>query len=235
MRDVLKIQDIDKYFNSGVMLFDLKRLRNLQYESELVKVAKINNKYMHDQNVLNSVLQNDYLRLSSRWNYLWQIRYKYKDYNLRMPDELLLDYNKARENPGIVHYLSSPKPWHGCNWEFSELFWKYAKDTPLKDLIMSITAVSVEEENIRLKKELKSIKESKAYIIVKDIIDYNKRDLNKEIALKNETLTKENKLLGDELKSVKDSFAYRIGSAIVWLPKQIVDRKNRPKSLKKRL
>jgi len=68
--------------------------------------------------------------LSFRWNYQWHVRYKYKDYNVQMSEELLRDYEAARESPGIIHYLTPTKPWNDAGREFSELFWKYAEGTP---------------------------------------------------------------------------------------------------------
>jgi lipopolysaccharide biosynthesis glycosyltransferase len=183
MLDVLKISNLYGYFNSGVLLFDLTRFRNLNYEGALIEVAKINNRFFHDQNVLNSVLQNDYLKISSKWNYLWHIRYKHAANRDCSSDGLFKDYDDARENsPMIVHYASPIKPWDDDSWEFSQLFWKYAKRTPFESELLS---------------------------------------------KKVDSLIKKNASLRSELKSIKKSYAHRIGSAFVWLPKKILDRKKK--------
>ena len=205
MTDTLKIGNMDSYFNSGVMVFDLEKMREKKYEEQMIEVAKINNKYMHDQNVLNSVLQNDYYRLDFRWNYQWHVRYKYPDYKKQM-GELAVEYDNARNNPGIIHYLTPTKPWNNEDWEFSDLYWKYVANTPLEQLLI------IKKDN---KKTISSKKTGDA-----GNIDYIKRITNQSTIIRE--LTDANLELERQLELIEQSYSYKIGRAITLIPRRIM-------------
>src|SRR5690606_18465225 len=69
MRSVLNIDSLESYFNSGVLVMDVQKLIARNAMPEFLEVARRNNKYFHDQNVLNSVLQGDVHFLDPGWNY----------------------------------------------------------------------------------------------------------------------------------------------------------------------
>lgn len=131
MKDTLGVPDIDSYFNSGVMVFDLDEIRSKNYEARMIELAKLNNRYLHDQNVLNAMFYNNYKKLEPLWNYQWQIQYEFPEYEKRLSQNLLDSYNKARKSPKIVHYLSPVKPWNNNSWEYSDLYWVYANTLPV--------------------------------------------------------------------------------------------------------
>lgn len=131
MKDTLYVPDIESYFNSGVMIFDLDEIRLKNYEPRMIELAKLNNRYLHDQNVLNAMFYNNYKELKPEWNYQWQVRYEFPEYKKRLSQDLLDSYNAARNSPKIIHYLSHVKPWNNNTWEYSDLFWVYANTLPV--------------------------------------------------------------------------------------------------------
>ncbi len=130
MKDTLNVPDIDSYFNSGVMIFDLDEIRLKNYEARMIELAKLNNRYLHDQNVLNAMFYNNYKELKPEWNYQWQIQYEFPKYKERLSQDFLGSYNAARKSPNIIHYISHVKPWNNNTWEYSDLYWVYANTLP---------------------------------------------------------------------------------------------------------
>lgn len=89
----MEIQDGYKYFNSGVLLLNLQKLRENRF-TEKVKVFVSENKHkikMHDQDILNGLLYKDRIALEEKWNMMCNT-------------DNVVDYS-------IIHFAGI-KPWH---------------------------------------------------------------------------------------------------------------------------
>ncbi len=111
------------YFNSGVLLMNLKLFRELDFVNKFFDVA---NRYKFlvapDQDYLNVMCRNRVLYLSEEWNA--ESKYCPKEGSGFMPK--------------IIHYSLTSKPWHydGLNW--GDLFWNVAKRTKFYDYILNV-------------------------------------------------------------------------------------------------
>lgn len=85
----------DPCFNSGMMVIDLPKWREIDVKSEVAAIAGKGwiDKRHYDQDILNLVFRNRWQPLSWRWNTI----------NARRAHESL--------NPFILHYSQEPKPW----------------------------------------------------------------------------------------------------------------------------
>ena len=101
----------EKYFNSGVITLNLKKLREINFSQIFFSVLK---SYAFivapDQDCLNLICKNKVHYYSNAWN--------------AMP----IGAGKG-EKPKLVHYNLSLKPWHYDGVLYEEYFWKYAKLT----------------------------------------------------------------------------------------------------------
>lgn len=98
------------YFNSGVMLIDLKRWRK---EKITEKVMTFINQYpeklkYHDQDALNAVLADNWLYLHPKYNMQSRLIRREQEHPLA-PAEILAE--EARQNPILIHYSGRSKPW----------------------------------------------------------------------------------------------------------------------------
>ena len=106
----LGLPDRLAYFNSGVLVLDLDRLRRTGLDGELVAFARANAGRVAwpDQDVLNAVLWRHRLRLPPRWNAmpaLWELR----------PESLPWsagEVAEGRQSPAIAHFLGPYKAQH---------------------------------------------------------------------------------------------------------------------------
>ncbi|MEK7188193.1 MAG: glycosyltransferase family 8 protein [Patescibacteria group bacterium] len=106
------------YFNSGIMLVDVERWRNLAVQDQALDIitAHPNKLSYHDQDALNIVLWGDCLELPPRYNLITDIADK-----LGVPDPL------------IVHYSGGGKPWYFFSaMPFHADYLRYVKMTPWK-------------------------------------------------------------------------------------------------------
>ncbi len=105
--------DKTRYFNTGVMLFDLEHLRK---ENALLKECiDILEKYpkdpFPDQSALNYLLNDKCLLIDRKYN--------------RFPKR-----DSKRGEALIWHFAGANKPWQTKYSEIDQLFWKYLKMTP---------------------------------------------------------------------------------------------------------
>lgn len=110
--DELEIEDRSKYFNSGVMILDLAKLRS---EGSTGLLTEIGHKYRQwirfaDQDVLNVAYINRYKPLNMKWNVL---THSY----LNVPETVRVfgrtEYRAAIARPSVVHFTGNLryKPW----------------------------------------------------------------------------------------------------------------------------
>ncbi|MEA5390377.1 glycosyltransferase family 8 protein [Cyanobium gracile UHCC 0139] len=95
LRDKLKLQHPQKYFNSGVIVMDLDAWRRHHIQSKALTIAQENYDLLDqmDQDALNIVLEDDWVILDPKWN----------------TSKGRADVNFS---DGIIHFLGKVKPWH---------------------------------------------------------------------------------------------------------------------------
>lgn len=127
----------DKYcFNAGVILFDLKKVRELNIVQEMIAFARKNKKIQvwMDQDLLNHFFWNDWKELPDEWNthqyFFLHSRNQYDDITNK-------EFMSIRKNPKIIHFTGN-KPW-SCWYihPFRSLYFYYLKKTAFRDFQVS--------------------------------------------------------------------------------------------------
>ena len=135
MRETLHFTDLNGYFNSGVMVINIPKFNETGLD-RLLDLAKKNNKFFHDQNVLNVAFQHNYYQLPTTWNCQYHIKFHFKKYKKYLSVNDLSLYEEYDSQPNIVHYTSKSKPWKELNHSMSNFWWKYAIKTPFYPVIL---------------------------------------------------------------------------------------------------
>lgn len=148
-RETLKIKDLSRYFNSGVQVYNLQKIREKEYMPEFLRMSKMKVEY-HDQDILNTVLQYDSRLIAPEWNY--QVHCK------NLTDAYLSFYQPLKKIK-ILHFSSQEKPWQMPNIDFAENWWIYARKTPFYEQFF-IRESSSEVVEIPSKECLYSLKKS---------------------------------------------------------------------------
>lgn len=145
----------EKYFNSGVLIINLKKWREEKYFLKILEIINNNKFPHHDQDALNKLFMYKWKTLDLRWNVIPPV------FNL-FPKILFNNkYRKtalnAKKNPGIIHYAGRYKPWEFIVHNgFNDLYYKYLKQTAFNDAIMpqpskNMKGKSITRQIIRLK------------------------------------------------------------------------------------
>ena len=130
-----------KYITSGVILFDLKQIREKNITKQFLDFIDKNSKYLNqeDQTVINIVLHNKIGFLPPKYG-VWAFRFRkaliehnnYKNISRGIKCYFDEDIIKAWHNPAIIHYVQS-KPWLKINYftntRFRKSWWHYAMIT----------------------------------------------------------------------------------------------------------
>ena len=115
---VIGVSSYKKYINAGIMLMNLKELRELKFEEKFIHLLE-NVKYVfaQDQDYFNRICKGRIKYLNECWN--------------------ASGYIYDKRNPKIIHYTVY-KPWQLIDMPNSEYFWKYAKKTVFYDYIYGL-------------------------------------------------------------------------------------------------
>lgn len=121
------------YFNSGVMVFNLKAYREGNFLERAIAWHKENHvkSKLHDQNILNWISVGRVLRLPLRFNYSdgWLLRFmkcgtKGRTWRGNRPAEVF----EAIRSPAVVHFVGKRKPWRKCHRPLRRLYRQYMRD-----------------------------------------------------------------------------------------------------------
>lgn len=119
-----------KYFNAGVLLLNLNRLRKTNLLKNSVSYLEKNRERIvyQDQDILNGLFNTQYKEIPLKWNVnrgmYWSssARHTYTNQEAKV----------IRKNPGIIHFTGhSAKPWYWglMSHPLAEEYWKYLKHT----------------------------------------------------------------------------------------------------------
>jgi lipopolysaccharide biosynthesis glycosyltransferase len=101
------ISDKGQYINTGVLVINLKKIRQDGIDKKWFQLANNISFPYHDQDIINVSCADNILLLSN-------------------------DYNFTGDNSKILHYAGPNKPWNAYDGilKYSELWWYYADQTP---------------------------------------------------------------------------------------------------------
>ena len=121
------------YFNSGVMLINLKLWRKINFGETLRNFFFANHVSLEfpDQDTLNGCVENRWEILSDRWNLLEPTFYSQGRKLLNLSRK---EYLELISFPGIVHFTGDSKPWISkSDHPYKKLFYYYLSQTQWHD------------------------------------------------------------------------------------------------------
>ncbi|MDR2666672.1 MAG: glycosyltransferase family 8 protein [Holosporales bacterium] len=128
---ILMLDDHDNYFNSGVLLLNIKKMLESNFTEKCLSV-KIDHKKLQfpDEGLLNIVCEGKVLFIDERWNVPWHWNLpqsKFKAAN----EPWFWTYQERSIHPYIIHYTTEQKPWNSRACEPGmNIWWYHARKTP---------------------------------------------------------------------------------------------------------
>jgi len=113
-KTLLRLERTSLYFNSGVMLLDLKKWREENIASLILAFGKVMDSRLGlmDQSALNHVLRGRIHRCDNRWNFFD------------------LEQASLVPDPAIIHHSGEIKPWASSLAAFCDLYAFHRRNTP---------------------------------------------------------------------------------------------------------
>lgn len=108
------------YFNAGVMVMDLEKLRDNNKFLNTIEYCLNPDRelQLNEQDALNIIFENDYTTNEVIWNYT----HGNSEENSYLESEI-----------GIIHFTGSVKPWDCKSYsQYKYLYWRYLNETPWK-------------------------------------------------------------------------------------------------------
>lgn len=143
----LKLNKDRVYFNTGILVMDLEKLRANKKFQKVLEFCEYPNRDLDnfEQDSMNIVFENDFTVNDIVWNY-----------TLENSEE----DERAIDDIGIIHYTEKIKPWD-CRSisKYKKFYWKYLRKTPWwlsKEENLSIKNILERELKI-LKSKIKNI------------------------------------------------------------------------------
>lgn len=114
----------ETYFNSGVMVLNLKKIRQASLPSVIMDVLHSKPFIFVDQDILNIVFDGDVQPISLQWNFFSTLNPE-----LRYPEPLLAQRENAAKNIYLLHYAGK-QPWRTAGMvPYENYFWFYARQS----------------------------------------------------------------------------------------------------------
>jgi len=142
-KNKLGIEDGMPCFQSGVMIFNAKLMRERFDLQELIDMLKKNNYRFVDQDLLNVVGKGMVKEIGLEWNYQAEYREgnfsRKKDLMSYVPYKEYKEYLKAEKNAKIVHYCIPIhlRPWFHPDCIYGVEYWKVVRESYFFELILA--------------------------------------------------------------------------------------------------
>jgi lipopolysaccharide biosynthesis glycosyltransferase len=150
----------DRYFQAGIILFNIKKMVEENTFSQLMVAMKSMKYWFLDQDIMNKVFYNRVHYLPLEWN-VYHGNGNTDDFFPNLKFSTYMKFLAARKNPKMIHFAGDKKPWNTNQVDYFDNFNRYITHTPwAAELIerlngIDYSKVSVVENKTLLQTKLK--------------------------------------------------------------------------------
>lgn len=143
------VKETEKYFQAGLILYNNGYFNKNHLVERLFENIQKRDYIIVDQDALNEACYGHTLILNNKWNFTPKEQGNFYEH--------MTSENRAKleaiTEPKIVHFVGSKmKPWDFCVGVYHSLWWKYARETPFYETILSRNCIkqSTEKTNANI-------------------------------------------------------------------------------------
>lgn len=137
---VLHMRQPYGYFQAGVLVMNLDRMREIHTVHEWLEIASNPDFIYNDQDILNMECEGEVAYLDYAWNVMHDCAGRVQGVFAYAPSVVYQAYLESREAPKIIHYAGFDKPWKNPWCDFGPIYWQYAQQTPFALQMMAMIA-----------------------------------------------------------------------------------------------
>lgn len=129
-KNIIGLKNVYDYFNAGVMIFNVEEMRKHVTTEDLFKIATERVYTLQDQDVLNKICNGKVLFLEDNWNFMANRNLEFNQLMAFSSPKFASDrFLNAKANPYIIHYAGHTQPMYVKDTNYSDLYWKYARNS----------------------------------------------------------------------------------------------------------
>ena len=126
LQNYVGLRDWDRYFQAGVILFNLDKMRKMDLSDVMIKALLDKRYWFLDQDILNKYFLGKVTYLDPSWNVVNCGHEIYDGLSQKQIQEL----QQAEKAPKLIHYAGfETKPWNNRNAKFGEYYFYYFRKT----------------------------------------------------------------------------------------------------------
>ncbi len=152
-KNIAGLPSMDSYVNAGVLLLNLKKLRQDGIDQQLMELS--NKKFpVQDQDIINIACYGGILLLPLRYNAMTNVYLEIEKYKeVFAPDEI----EDAWNHPVIVHYATKNKPWLDRSLAMADRWWcSLVRTEAERALLFKLIDISTADSERKWKNKWKS-------------------------------------------------------------------------------
>lgn len=136
-KNTMKMKNPYDYINTGVMVMNLKKWRDLFSFSEIMNLCNTKKFRIQEQDIINTLVEGKCNFLDLKWNFYTETNDAIKWALKWAPVDSYNYYYETKQSPILIHYASQPKPWINEDQVFSDKWWALAKETPFYNELLA--------------------------------------------------------------------------------------------------
>lgn len=133
----------ENYFNSGVMLLNLKKMRQDKVFEKLIDYRVNTKSKFVDQDAFNYVMQDSRIILPCKYNFLIKAteEFDFDELCEKYFDDYYCSFSYLIKEQIVLHYAGPNKPWKFYNSYVTEMFLEYYYLSPYKDEHLQLKSI----------------------------------------------------------------------------------------------
>ncbi len=148
-------EQMNKYFNAGVLLLDLKKLRELEFCKKALKMLENESYAFMDQDCLNLSFIDNYYKLPIKYNFM--LVKNSKDVGALKDVVEYKEFISGVKLPVCVHYICKPWQLNIPSMFYAKLYFSYKIHTPWK-FTLDLKGVRKQIFNCKLSRKTRYLK-----------------------------------------------------------------------------
>lgn len=144
LKTELNMVDPEKYFQAGILVFNMTQMIKENTFVALINALKEKNYWFLDQDIMNRVFYDRVHYLPWEWN-VYHGNGNTDDFFPNLKFATYMSFLKSRMHPKMIHFAGNEKPWDNPQVDFFDNFVRYVLNTPWqKDLFDRLQNKSTE-------------------------------------------------------------------------------------------
>ena len=218
----LNLPSVDRYINAGVLLMNLKRMRNEGLQEVFLELAQ-KQLQSQDQDVLNIACYNNIKIMPPVYNlmnkYVRSEKGKYSFNDTGKYAYPQVEQTSALARPHIVHFADKQKPWNNPNCILGEHWWKYV---PYSTFYFEQLHLATAHKNIETLRQAQQNLQKAQQDLHKAQQDLRKAQQENHKMRQDLRATRKKAVsLNRQLRDARKSASFRVGRMVTYIPRKL--------------